>query len=349
MGEPGLTRIDHVHIDDGGRTNGRLALLLLLPSRSPPSAYGVRDMLCAESTALEPSRRLKRGAIILEAMDNVDYHVDDIHGEGRYNVVQRVEATKRLCSLDAQGNHAYLHFSVRRLRNFNRTPDVLQRVRRFCEDNEGRPMDGSVFYVLSFINPRLYEMLRPSRFARCEVSCSELVVELYQRLGLVQRMWRWVPLNPQESAAFVQAAQYSSLCDSTSKGSDGRGGSLSLGHVVGRVTATPWNRLMKVFHHHRSNHTSDPMDRAYGCSMSDAGRGMPHNTNTNSIDATNRRGTGGGDESGSTAADPASSWSREPVTATTSAAAEMSVQHAWSNFCQSTAHRPLPQLPPHPR
>lgn len=65
----------------------------------------------------------------------------------------------------------------------------------FALRNEGRPLDTSPLYFLAYVSPTLHDWLRPDRQASGTVSCSELITELYQHLGVVQREWRWVPLS----------------------------------------------------------------------------------------------------------------------------------------------------------
>lgn len=168
---------------------------------SPP--LSVEEVLCMEGKRLEAGPcTIRRGAVLLEAMDNTDYNVPDVEGRVRHFEVQLVEATKRLCSVDpARGTPAYHHFSVRRLRGpLGTNPDGLDdaqcaSLRAFAERNVGRPLDRCVYYPVAFGWPRLYAWLRPERSQRREVSCSELLVEALQELGLLRRRWRWVPVH----------------------------------------------------------------------------------------------------------------------------------------------------------
>ncbi|KAG5510887.1 hypothetical protein JKF63_06388 [Porcisia hertigi] len=166
------------------------------PGASPPLAHSLREQLLAEEVALHSRPVIRRGAIILEAMDNKDYDVADVKGVVTHDAVQLVEASRRLLSMTPSGVPAYHYFAVRRLRNYEHTPERKRRLAQFCEDNEGRRMDSSLLYPLAFFCPLLHTKAHPLRhLVTGEVSCSELIVELYQELGVVQRLWRWVPLE----------------------------------------------------------------------------------------------------------------------------------------------------------
>ncbi|AYU76193.1 hypothetical protein LdCL_070007500 [Leishmania donovani] len=171
-------------------------------SRVPASpTRWVREQLRAEEAALQRRPVIRRGAIILEAMDNKDYDVVDVKGNVTHDTVQLVEASRRLLSVTPSGVPAYHYFAVRRLRNYDHTPERERRLARFCEESEGRRMDSSLLYPLAFLWPRLHTQAHPLRqLITGEVSCSELIVELYQELGVLRRRWRWVPLEPGTTA-----------------------------------------------------------------------------------------------------------------------------------------------------
>ncbi|KPA73194.1 putative mitochondrial hypothetical protein [Leptomonas pyrrhocoris] len=181
------------------------------PAASPSAAaaskgdLAVRAQLQAEEAALRRRRVLRRGAVILEAMDNKEFDVPDVTGKVIHDTVQLVEASHRLFSITPDGSPAYHYFAVRRLQNYEHTPARQAKLRQFCLDSEGRRMDGSLLYPLAFLFARLHTLTRPLRSAVSgEVSCSELVVELYQELGVVQRHWRWVPLGRSSTASSPQ-------------------------------------------------------------------------------------------------------------------------------------------------
>ncbi|KAK7194477.1 hypothetical protein NESM_000364500 [Novymonas esmeraldas] len=161
----------------------------------------VRELLQAEEAALHRSPVTRRGAIVLEAMDNKDYDVPDVRGRVSHDAVQLVEASRRLLSMTPSGVPAYKYFAVRRLRHYDHTPERQSRLAQFCEDSEGRRMDSSLLYPLAFVWPRVHTRTHPLRqLVTGEVSCSELIVELYQHLGVVRRHWRWVPVEPATAA-----------------------------------------------------------------------------------------------------------------------------------------------------
>ncbi|CAJ1005839.1 hypothetical protein Q4I28_001156 [Leishmania naiffi] len=164
-------------------------------------ARSVREQLRAEEAVLHSRPVIRRGAVILEAMDNKEYDVVDVKGNVTYDTVQLVEASRRLLSMTPSGVPAYHYFAVRRLHNYDHTPEREKRLARFCEESEGRRMDSSLLYPLAFLWPRLHTRMHPLRqLITGEVSCSELIVELYQELGVVERRWRWVPLDPDTTA-----------------------------------------------------------------------------------------------------------------------------------------------------
>lgn len=166
------------------------------------SASSVRAQLQAEETALRRRPVVRRGAIILEAMDNKEYDVPDVKGNVTHDTVQLVEASRRLHSMTPGDVPAYHYFAVRRLRNYEHTPERQARLARFCEASEGRCMDSSLLYPLAFMSPKMHANTHPLRqLVTGEVSCSELILELYQELGIVQRRWRWVPVPSDASGS----------------------------------------------------------------------------------------------------------------------------------------------------
>ncbi|KAG5511508.1 hypothetical protein GH5_06457 [Leishmania sp. Ghana 2012 LV757] len=202
-----------------------------------PSACSVRDQLRAEEAALRRRPVIRRGAVILEAMDNRDYDVMDVKGNVTYDTVQVVEASRRLLSTTPSGVPAYHYFAVRRLRNYEHTPERQRRLARFCEASEGRRMDSSLLYPLAFLSPRLHTQAHPLRqLITGEVSCSELIVELYQELGVVKRRWRWVPL---EHGTTALTPPPSNAVAGQGKAGSAAQHSFSSGDEAGGDTATP--------------------------------------------------------------------------------------------------------------
>ncbi|KPI88475.1 hypothetical protein ABL78_2437 [Leptomonas seymouri] len=182
----------------------------LLASPSAPALYkdssAVRQQLQAEEAALRRRPVIRRGALILEAMDNKVYDVPDVTGEVTYDSVQLVEASRRLFSTTPDRAPAYRYFSVRRLEGYVHTPERQEKLKRFCLDSVGRKMDGSLLYPLAFLDSKLHSLTHPLRSAVSgEVSCSELIVELYQDLEVMQRHWRWVPLDLASTPATLSA------------------------------------------------------------------------------------------------------------------------------------------------
>ncbi|KAG5485199.1 hypothetical protein CUR178_06557 [Leishmania enriettii] len=200
-------------------------------------ACSVREQLRAEEAALRRRPVIRRGAVILEAMDNRDYDVVDVKGNVTYDTVQVVEASRRLLSTTPYGVPAYRYFAVRRLRNYEHTPERQRLLARFCEESEGRRMDSSLLYPLAFLSPRLHTQAHPLRqLITGEVSCSELIVELYQELGVVKRRWRWVPL---EQGTTAPAPPPSNAVAAQRKAGSAAPHSFSSGDEAGGDTATP--------------------------------------------------------------------------------------------------------------
>jgi hypothetical protein len=172
---------------------------LAVSATSPQGSGSVHEQLQAEESALRRRPVMRRGAIILEAMDNKDYNVPDVTGVVTHDTVQVVEASRRIFSTTPSSSGstpAYRYFAVRRLRNYEHTPERQAKMRQFCLDSVGRRMDGSLLYPLAFLSSTLHTLTHPLRSTVSdEVSCSELIVELYQHLGIIQRRWRWVPLD----------------------------------------------------------------------------------------------------------------------------------------------------------
>lgn len=176
----------------------------------PPSVAAVLER---EEAELHRQPVVRRGALILEAMDNKDYHVPDVCGVVRYDAVQVVEASRRLSSVSADGTAAYSYFSVRRLRQYSHSAAQQSTLVDFCCRNVGRPMDGSFLLPLAFLRPSWHSIAHPHRGrTSADVSCSELVVELYQALSILQRRWTWVPL---QSTAETAAAAVSTSTAAT--------------------------------------------------------------------------------------------------------------------------------------
>lgn len=94
---------------------------------------------------------------------------------------------------------------------FDDTPLTFEeKVRAFAAENEGRPLDVSLLYFFAYLSLSLHHVLRPQRLAKGTVSCSELIVELYQTTGAVQRKWEWCPLTEAQSTAVEQRCASSS-------------------------------------------------------------------------------------------------------------------------------------------
>ncbi|GET86020.1 hypothetical protein, conserved [Leishmania tarentolae] len=223
----------------------------------------VHEQLRAEEAALRRRPVIRRGAIILEAMDNKDYDVVDVKGNVTHDTVQLVEASRRLLSTTPSGVPAYHYFAVRRLRNYDHTPERARRLARFCEESEGRRMDTSLLYPLAFLWPRLHTQTHPLRQPITgEVSCSELIVELYQELGVLRRRWRWVPL---ESGTAALAALPSN--DATRQGSarsDGQHSVNNDGNSEGDAAVLPPTPTVADMKDDRRSRSLHVYDYAYG-------------------------------------------------------------------------------------
>ncbi|RHW71044.1 hypothetical protein DPX39_080018100 [Trypanosoma brucei equiperdum] len=133
-------------------------------------------------------RRPRRGAVIMEAIDNIDVNAPDVNGHVRHNCVQLVEASRRLF-----GRHdekwCYRRFAVRRLKGFEWTPQRKRLLREFINENVGRPLDTNSALMLSYIHPRLYEWVGGRPHGN-EISCGELIVDLYKHCGVIRRRER---------------------------------------------------------------------------------------------------------------------------------------------------------------
>lgn len=151
-------------------------------NRSLSPAGTIADILRNERSMLQ--RKQKRGAVIMEAIDNCDVNAPDVNGKVRHECVQLVEAKHRLFGREGE-RWCYNRFAVRRLKGFEWTPQRKRLLRAFINENVGRPMDKSPLLVLSFIHPRLYEWTGARATGR-EVSCGELIVDLYKWCGVIQ-------------------------------------------------------------------------------------------------------------------------------------------------------------------
>nr|CCC91950.1 conserved hypothetical protein [Trypanosoma congolense IL3000] len=140
-----------------------------------------------------PGRRPKRGAVIMEAIDNTDVNAVDVNGVVRHGCVQLVEASRRVFGR-RDGRWCYRRFAVRRLKGFEWTPHRKRLLRDFINENVGRPLDTNNALVLSYIHPRLYEWLG-GRPRGTEVSCGELIVDLYKYCGVIRRRVRPAATN----------------------------------------------------------------------------------------------------------------------------------------------------------
>ncbi|ESL07659.1 hypothetical protein TRSC58_04648 [Trypanosoma rangeli SC58] len=155
------------------------------------SSCTIADMLQRERSMRH--RKQKRGAILLEAVDNLDINAPDVDGKVRHECVQLVEAKRRLFGREGE-RWCYSRVAVRRLKGFEWTPQRKRLLRSFISENVGRPMDKSPLMILSFIHPKLYEWTGGRRQGT-EISCSELIVDLYKHCGVIQKRMRMVPVK----------------------------------------------------------------------------------------------------------------------------------------------------------
>ncbi|RNF26196.1 uncharacterized protein Tco025E_01660 [Trypanosoma conorhini] len=151
----------------------------------------ISDMLQRERSMRQ--RKQKRGAILLEAVDNLDINAPDVDGKVRHECVQLVEAKHRLFGREGE-RWCYNRVAVRRLKGFEWTPQRKRLLRSFINENVGRPMDKNPLMILSFIHPKLYAWTG-GRQGGTEISCSELIVDLYKYCGIIQKRVRMVPVT----------------------------------------------------------------------------------------------------------------------------------------------------------
>ncbi|KAG8348330.1 hypothetical protein TRVL_00856 [Trypanosoma vivax] len=140
------------------------------------------------SGKLPTQRRRKRGAVIMEAIDNEDIMAPDVNGVVRKGCVQLVEASHRLFGQDGD-RLCYKRFAVRRLKGFEWTPQRKRLLRTFINENVGRPLDKSPLVLLSYLHPQLYEWTG-SRALGTEVSCGEIIADLYKYCGVIRQRSR---------------------------------------------------------------------------------------------------------------------------------------------------------------
>ncbi|KEG09590.1 hypothetical protein DQ04_04981040 [Trypanosoma grayi] len=164
-------------------------------SSTAAASTTIADILRDERSMLQ--RKQKRGAIIMEVVDNVDVNAADVNGKVRHECVQVLEANRRLFGRDGE-RWCYSRFAVRRLKGFEWTPQRKRLLRTFINENVGRPLDKSPLLMTSFIHPRLYEWTGARRRGT-EISCAEMIVDLYKFCGVIQRRVRMVPA-PADSA-----------------------------------------------------------------------------------------------------------------------------------------------------
>ncbi|ORC79582.1 uncharacterized protein TM35_002051000 [Trypanosoma theileri] len=154
------------------------------------STSTIADMLRDERLRLQ--RKQKRGVVMMEVVDNLDVNAPDVNGKVRHECVQLVEASHRLFGREGE-RWCYNRFAVRRLKGFEWTPQRKGLLRQYVNENVGRPLDKSPLLVLSFIHPKLYEWTGARRTGR-EISCAEMIVDLYKHCGVIQKRMRLVPV-----------------------------------------------------------------------------------------------------------------------------------------------------------
>ena len=123
------------------------------------------------------------GPIMLEAVDNKDINCPDQAGVVRHDCVQMVDVCQRAFGKDGD-RLCYHRLAVRHLNGFEWTPDRRRRLAEFASRMEGRPLDKDALSVsLRFLHPLLYQLFGKPRQSS-EVSCSELIAELYKSIGV---------------------------------------------------------------------------------------------------------------------------------------------------------------------
>lgn len=143
-----------------------------------------KNEVLARVAASNAVPKVVRGALMLEAVDNKDINCPDWQGTVRHDSVQVVEIGKR--AFGKQGERPCYHrFAVRRLQGFEWTPDRRDKLRRFIDNHVGQPMDKSPKLMIAFMFPKLYDWLQVR--SSNEVSCSELIADLYKAVGVIQK------------------------------------------------------------------------------------------------------------------------------------------------------------------
>ncbi|KAH9599874.1 hypothetical protein LSM04_000317 [Trypanosoma melophagium] len=161
------------------------------------STSTIADMLRDERLRLQ--RKQKRGVVMMEVVDNLDVNAPDVNGQVRHECVQLVEASRRLFGREGE-RWCYNRFAIRRLKGFEWTPQRKGLLRQYVNENVGRPLDKSPLLVLSFIHPKLYEWTGARRTGR-EISCAEMIVELYKHCGVIQKRMRLVPVASHDNSS----------------------------------------------------------------------------------------------------------------------------------------------------
>lgn len=159
------------------------ALLQEAPEKTAaPARGGRRIALLPVDTTDAPT--VVRGACMMEAVDNKDVNCPDWKGVVRHDCAQVVEISKRV--FGKQGDRPCYHrFAIRRLQGFEWTPERREKLNTFIHTRVGQPMDKSPKLMIAFMWPKLYYWLRVRKGN--EISCSELVAELYKTVGIARR------------------------------------------------------------------------------------------------------------------------------------------------------------------
>eukprot|EP00760_Papus_ankaliazontas_P035802 PhM_4_TR8031/c1_g1_i1/m.45857 len=113
--------------------------------------------------------------LLLEAIDNEDIRTPDVDGAVRTKQVQVVDPEHRIFGKQGE-RRCYSRCAVRRLLSEREIDDNV--VEKFVSENVGRPLDTNPDMLLSYLHPSLYKRADNS------VSCSELIVSLYEHLGI---------------------------------------------------------------------------------------------------------------------------------------------------------------------
>jgi hypothetical protein len=141
---------------------------------------------------------------MLEAVDNRDASLPTVlDGVVRHKMVQVSDAADRIFGRESRagpdhGRRLYKRAAVRRLSDFDWTPERRERLRDFVDASVGKPLETSPKMVLAHIDPSYRPRWPKSdglaaptapdvpRDDRDLMSCAELIADLYKYVGIIK-------------------------------------------------------------------------------------------------------------------------------------------------------------------